>query len=126
MITGPTHDDRILLMSFTDALWGGNLKRCAFDPVSHECVLEITVEEHSGITTHVLLCADVTELRFFSDIPSPWNYAEVTEVEAAFDEITRCWRMEFMLWSEGAGLVLRCAEISLDGRLQPPDVAPPL
>lgn len=112
-------------MSFTDALWGGSLTGFDFDPVSHDCVLEITVEEQSGITTHVLLCAAVAELRFYSNIPSPWSYAEVTEVEAAFDEIMRCWRMEFMLWSEGAGLVLRCAQISLDGRLQPSEPAPP-
>jgi len=105
-------------MSFTDALWGGLLKSFAFDPVTHECVLEIAVEEQSRSTTHVLLCADVTDLRFYSDIPGPWNYAEVTEAEAAFDEIARCWRLEFMLWSEGAGLALRCAQISLDGCLQ--------
>lgn len=105
-------------MSFTNALWGGILNSFAFNPVDHECVLEISVIEHSGTTTYVLLCAGVTDMRFYSDIPSPWTYAEVTEVAAAFDETARCWRIEFMLWSEDAGLVLHCAQISLNGRLQ--------
>lgn len=105
-------------MSFTHALWGGILKSFAFNPVDHECVLEISVVEHSGTTTHMMLCAGVTELRFYSNIPSPWSYAEVTEVAAAFDETAGCWHVEFMLWCEDAGLVLRCTQISLDGRVQ--------
>jgi hypothetical protein len=105
-------------VSFTDALWGGILKSFAFNPVDHECVIEVAIAERCGTTTHVLLFSGVTELRFFSHIPSPWNYTEVTEVEAAFDEIAGCWRVEFMLWSEDTGLVLRCTQIFMDGRLQ--------
>lgn len=66
-------------MSFTNALWGGILNSFAFNPVDHECVLEIS-----------------------------------------FDEAARCWRIEFMLWSEDAGLVLRCTQVSLDGSLCKP------
>lgn len=102
-------------MSFTNALWGGILNSFAFNPVNQECVLEISIVDHSGTTAHALRCTGVTEMRFFSDIPGPWSYAEVTEVAAAFDEATRCWRIEFMLWSEDAGLVLRCTHVSLDG-----------
>src|SRR5215813_7928925 len=100
-------------MTFTDALWGGQLKLIQLDPVSHESQLRIdTIIDGAG-ETFVLLCRGVTDFRFQNSIPDPWTYAEVTEAYASRDHGSGTWLLELTLWSEKAGLTLRCASIDV-------------
>jgi len=106
-------------MAFTDVLWGGTLADLTFDVVHHECLLRVEVLAGGTMSSHILRCDGVNELRFFNQIPEPWTYAEVTEIEAEYDRPASCWRLELLLWSEQAGLVLRCTDIALDDERQP-------
>jgi hypothetical protein len=100
-------------MAFTDALWGGQLTAVALDPISHDCQLRIQTLIEGVEAEHVLLCSGVTELRFYNEIRGTWTYAEVTEVHASHDLRTDVWLLELMLWSEDAGLTLRCDKIQV-------------
>ncbi|MEV8150940.1 hypothetical protein AB0O52_22685 [Arthrobacter sp. NPDC080073] len=53
----------------------------------------------------------------------PWALvdAEVTQVEADYDHAGALWLIDFMLWSEEAGISIRCAHVSInDQRLEIP------
>jgi len=97
----------------TDRLWGGTLTSVQLDPVRHECQLHVDLLEDGANSTHVLRCRGVTEFHFFNEIPEPWSYAEVTEVHADYDSAAHCWRLETVLWSESAGIVLRCVDFEV-------------
>jgi hypothetical protein len=100
-------------MAFTDSLWGGQLTAIQLDPTSHECQLRIRTLIKGAEAQQVLLCRGVTELRFYNGTQGPWTYAEVTEAHASHDLRTDTWLLELMLWSEDAGLTLRCVKIQV-------------
>ncbi len=101
--------------SLLDSLWGAKLDRIDVDVVRHvvEMWVEVTtraVQHRWQVTFH-----SVTELRFFSSIPDPWNYAELTEIYATRLANQRI-RVEIVLWSEDAGLTLEAGSVQVDGR----------
>jgi hypothetical protein len=101
-----------------DALWGSQLVGFEFDAVTHDCrlLLHLVDGERDPVESdHVVICRGVKELRFFNEIPLPWNYADVTEIEATYRQHTHDWEVELVLWSEEARLTLRCASIAVDG-----------
>jgi hypothetical protein len=102
-------------MTVTDSLWGGLLTAINFDPVSHDCQLHVEIIVDGMRSIRVMVCRGVTEFHFQNQIPNPWTYAEVTEVKADFDPRSDTWFLEMMLWSEDAGLTLRCVRIDMDG-----------
>ena len=99
----------------TAALWGGQLRAVQFDPATHECRTTVTTKTWGVIETYRLALYGVTELRFHSAIPQPWTYAELTEVHAEFDAQSEQWLVELILWSEDAGIRLRCSRFDLAG-----------
>lgn len=108
------------MMAFESNLWGSTLVEFSFDVVRHECIMRFELLDSGERSNHVLTFEAVTELRFYSNIPLPWTYAEVTEVDAEFDSTVSSWRIELMLWSESAGIALRCGGLSLNGEHQDP------
>jgi len=97
-----------------DALWGAMLDRADLDVVRQVLVLTIRVTSSAGNTVHTLECSGLLELRFFNSIPSPWEYAEVTEIHASATP-SGAHQIDIVLWSEEAGLVVIAETIRLDG-----------
>lgn len=97
-----------------DALWGATLDRIDLDVVHQVLTMTIRASRSSGDTVYTLDCSGLLELRFFSSIPGPWDYAEVTEIHA---DVTPSGphQIEIVLWSEDAGLVAVAQTITLDG-----------
>lgn len=100
-------------MVASDPLWGGQLTGVQFDPVRHECQLAVTATVSGQRSRFVVSCRGVLELRFHNTIPEPWTYAEVTEVHHGVDEATGQELLEVLLWSEDAGLSIRCASVDI-------------
>lgn len=98
-----------------DFLWGTILERVDLDVVRHVLLLTIRVSSASGDTVHTLKCTDLSELRFFSSIPRPWEYAEVTEIHSNVTA-SGAIQIEILLWSEEAGLVALADSVTLDDR----------
>jgi hypothetical protein len=99
----------------TDGLWGGVLDRLEMDVRTHAVTMMISVTDgNDSPQVHELRFLNVTELRFFNSIESPWSYAEVTEIGSARLGATEC-RYDIMLWSEDAGLTIVCSSCTLDG-----------
>lgn len=105
----------VTMVRFIDSLWGGTLAGFLYDPVNQTCQLEVHVSAGGITKTHMVRCQRVSEMRFFNENPGPWLYAEVTELAASFDDISSCWHLEFALWSDQAGLVIRSREVLFDG-----------
>ncbi|BCW86096.1 hypothetical protein IG195_08975 [Arthrobacter sp. TES] len=106
-------------MKSINAMWGGILTRLALDPVIQTCELRVEVVEAEGVSTHDVVCRHIVDCHFYSSIPGPWSYAEVTQVEAAYDHASALWAIEFMLWSEEAGISIKSPEILINGELIP-------
>lgn len=100
----------------TDDLWGGTLTELTFNPAQGQCALRIEVVDAGSTSSHTVRCEDISEFGFFSSIPQPWTYAEVTQIALTFDDTGSYWLLDVMLWSEDAGLVLRCTDVFLDDR----------
>lgn len=101
-----------------DRLWGSTLERLEMDICSQGVALTARVTSAASSTEHRLEFHQVSDVRFFSEIPGPWDYAEITEVHVngtASGGITA----EIMLWSEDAGLVITAASVTCDGQSVP-------
>lgn len=96
-----------------DALWGSVLDHVDLDIIRQVLFLTIRVSSSSGDTVHTLKCADLSQFRFFSSIPRPWEYAEVTEIHTNVTA-TGAIQIEIILWSEEAGLVAVADSVTLD------------
>jgi hypothetical protein len=96
-------------------LWGATLCRVDLDMVQQALVLTICVTGSSGNTLHSLECKGISELRFFSSIPGPWEYAEVTEIHSN-TTVAGLTQLEIVLWSEDAGLTVVGDSVVLDGQ----------
>jgi hypothetical protein len=97
-----------------EALWGAIVDRADWDVTGHFLAMTILVSSPVGQTVRTLECSGVGELRFFSSIPRPWEYAEITEIHARTTP-AGAHQIEFVLWSEDAGLVVTAETITLDG-----------
>jgi hypothetical protein len=94
-------------------LWGGILTHFALDPITQRSELRIRVLDTGVTEDYLVICSDVVECRFTSNIPGPWSYAEVTQVEADYDHAAALWLIDFMLWSEEAGISIRCSDVRI-------------
>lgn len=99
-------------MPTTDALWGGQLTAVGFDPVVHRLTLQVDVVEGGERAIYDLACTGVSDLRFTNSIPTPWSYAEVTEVHTSKTTAGK-WMVELILWSEGCELVCCCDKFTV-------------
>lgn len=97
-----------------DDLWGSTLETCSFDLASQRLSLGIRIIDSSapaGLRQVDFL--RVTELHFSNSIPSPWEYAEVTEIRARM--VGKQISAVLTLWSEDAQLRVVCEQLLLDG-----------
>lgn len=101
-------------MKILDSLWGGTVTHIDFDVVTQTLELGIRVLDGGAIVNHTIECRQINDLHFFNQIPEPWSYAEVTEVAAAYDQVHLTWKIELMLWSEGAGMAVIARKIQVD------------
>jgi hypothetical protein len=100
-------------MATADDLWGGQLIRVSFDPKTHACDLRVKTIQEGVSTVYDIVCRGVSDLRFHNAIPTPWNYAEVTEAHLGTDSHTGRHRLELVLWSEDADLVVTGLSIDI-------------
>jgi hypothetical protein len=56
----------------------------------------------------------VSDLRWFSDIPGSWDYAEITQISASILPEGKI-HVEVMLWSEDAGISITAEHVLFDG-----------
>jgi len=100
-------------MATADDLWGGQLTAIGLDPVQHTCDLHIAIILDGRSHSYLVAAKGVSELRFRNAIPDPWEYAEVTEAHVDVDERSGEYVVRFLLWSEDAGLVIRCLDVDV-------------
>lgn len=98
-------------------LWGGILDRVEIDLLHQRAVLDFHVIDSSEspvVQRHLVEVSGVSEFRWFSSIPGPWNYAEVTEFHfrsAPAGGVI----VDVMLWSEDAGVIITAESALFDG-----------
>ena len=99
----------------TDRLWGGSLDRIVFDVTAQTLSLFVTVSDGDESNRHELRLSEVSQFQFVNAIPSPWDYAEPTELHFHEDASADQWLFEILLWSEDASLSGRCRAVTVDG-----------
>lgn len=77
------------------------------------CKLGAVAHVLAGTTHFLITCTSVSDFSFRSTIPEQWTYADVTEVYITPDEATGRQHLEIMLWSEDAGIDIRCRSIEI-------------
>lgn len=102
-------------MATLDDLWGGQLASVRFHAATHDCEIQVATLDRGQTNNFLLVCRGVTDLRFQNAIPEPWTYAELTEAHVSTDPATGEYLLELMIWSEDAGLAIRCAAIDVVG-----------
>src|SRR5215212_8062544 len=100
-----------------DELWGSTLDHVELDLINQRLTLEITLLNGGQVSKHRLVAEGLRTFKFFSDIPAPWSYAEITEISARHNVTARG---AITLWSHESGLSFEADELVLDGeRLGP-------
>ena len=102
------------LMAALDELWGAVLDQLDVDLTSQTVVLTARVTGGPGPVVHRLELRDVSQFRFHSSVPGPWDYAEITEAQVGRTNSGRL-SVEFVLWSEDAGISVIAASAIFDG-----------
>jgi hypothetical protein len=97
------------------ALWGGILDGVDIDLKSGTLVLRAHVESGGTSTATEIQCEGVTAVSFATDIPWPWNYAEITDVRAGVVE--RGVHLELTLWADPTALAVTASRITVGGQL---------
>lgn len=95
-----------------NVLWGGTLEQVDIDVVYQKVAFTIQVKYRGVVNRYRLYLRNVTEFRFANEIPGPWDYAEVTEAHVT-ELPSAALTIEFVLWSEEAGLWVTCGAASL-------------
>lgn len=102
-------------------MWGTTLERVDFDLQQISVTLAMRGVSHEDPDTiHPLDFLNVSDLHFFNSIPTPWNYAEVTELY----QDTSCtdgYRIEIILWDEAAEMIITAESVLFDGEPLLPD-----
>lgn len=93
-----------------DDLWGATLNDVRLDPVAHVVRLSMTTVDNGDKRDHEVVMTGVSALEFFTAIPEPWEYAEVTELRVEPDGKGQ-FSLRMMLWTEEASLRVRCREV---------------
>jgi hypothetical protein len=101
-------------MAALDQLWGAVLDELNVDLASQGIVLTARVTTDSDVVVHRLELRDVSDFRFQSSIPGPWDYAEITEAHLA-PSPTGGLSIELVLWSEAAGISISAGAAILNG-----------
>jgi hypothetical protein len=103
-------------------LWGGTLENVEIDLLRQKVTLQVYVPNSTATpaeSRHRIEIDDVSDFRWFSTIPGPWSYAELSEIHVSkfgFDGIL----LEIMLWSEDAGISIAAKSARLDDKEMTP------
>lgn len=103
-------------------LWGGILDRVDIDLLQQRAVLDFHVvdsRESPVVRRHLVEVSGISEFRWFSSIPGPWNYADVTEFRVR-SASTGGLVIDIMLWSEDAGILITAGSALFDGNPMTP------
>jgi hypothetical protein len=107
-------------MEFPHPLWAATLDSVSIDLLQHSVVMHLHVTNSSRspeVQYHIFELQGVHDFHWFSSIPAPWNYAEVTEIHVR-PAGAAGFVVDMMLWSEDAGLVIEAESVLLDGVTQ--------
>jgi hypothetical protein len=85
-----------------DRLWGSILEDLRVDLREQAAEFRIRVVTGDSSTYLTVRSVGLKRFEYETDIPGPWNYAEITA--AYLDEGGR--RLSFVLWAEGTTLVV--------------------
>jgi len=96
----------------TNDLWGGSLRSVAFDPTAWVLSLDVEVTENGATSRYILRMDGVSELHLSRDVPLPWTYAELTEIDVT--EVEDGFFVEMILWSDDTSVMVQCAELRVD------------
>lgn len=99
-------------MTSTDALWGGTLTQCSFDPVAWTLSFGVEVLDSGSTSRYDLVLIGVSEWSASRVVPLPWNYAELTQVHVS--EVGDAFSVELVLWSDGTSVSVRCTEVRVE------------
>jgi hypothetical protein len=97
----------------TDELWGGSLTSVSFDPVAWTLQFGVEVVEGEESRRYNLTLDGVVEWSVTRDVPLPWTYAELTEVQVTELEDNHVF-VEMVLWNDDTSLMARCARVQVD------------
>lgn len=98
-------------------LWGSTLDSIEIDLLRLGAKLELHREDSTSeprFSAHTLRFESVSDLRFFNEVPEPWNYAEITEIRSTRLTPGQI-KVEIMLWSEEAGITVTAGRVLFDG-----------
>lgn len=103
-------------MSVLDRIWGGQLKKLYVDVASHEARLVVSTITQGAEDACEIACSGIHEIRLFDESPTVWDYVEVTAASAT-PQPDGSVVLDLTMWTEDAGLVIRCDEIRIDGEV---------
>jgi hypothetical protein len=96
-------------------LWGSILDSVALDLLQSGVRFElhrIDSTSEPACSRHTLKCLSVSDFQFRNAIPSPWNYAEITEIHAR--KISDKVSLNIMLWSEESEIAVISSQVLFD------------
>ncbi len=102
-------------MSSIGRLWGGILREFSVDVAGHRVRVLVYIHNAGQENVIEVMCTGVTEVRVFDPNPAAWDYAEVTAASAR-EALDGSVVLDITMWTEDAGMAIRCAELSIDGQ----------
>jgi hypothetical protein len=76
--------------------------------------LDLHIVSRISISSHSFHLESVSDFRWFSEIPEPWNYAEITEIHLSRLSSGQL-KVDIILWSEDAGIAITARRALFDG-----------
>lgn len=100
-------------MSVLGRIWGGKLQKLDIDVAGHTACLVVSTLTHGVEDTCEIICTGIREIRLFDESPIAWEYVEITSA-SAIGKPDGSVVLQLTMWTEDAGLVIRCNEIKID------------
>ncbi|NOY55277.1 MAG: hypothetical protein GXP34_04740 [Actinobacteria bacterium] len=101
-------------MTVLNRIWGGRLTQLRVDAAVHRVRLVISTVTGAVEDVCEIVCSEVREMRLFDESMSVWDYVEITAASAR-PMPDGSMVLELTMWTEEAGLMIRCGEITVDG-----------
>ena len=100
-------------MSVLERIWGGMLKELSVDVASHTVRLVVSTVTQGVEDVCEIVCTGIREMRLFDESPVAWDYVEITSASAT-PKPDGSTVLDLTMWTENAGLVIRCNDIRVD------------
>lgn len=95
-------------------LWASILDRVEIDLLNLRARLDLHIASKTSPSSHSLHFESISDFRWFSEIPEPWNYAEITEIHSTRLSSGQL-KVDIMLWDEDAGITITARRVLFDG-----------